>query len=216
MGEINVEVVELYNIDKQFNNDKVLNNINISINSEEMVAIMGKSGKGKTTLLNIIGLITKPSSGSLSLFGEKIEDINSKASMLLRRKFIGYLFQNYGLVEDESVNWNLNIALEYKKLTKREREIKIKEALRMLDLEYLNSKKVYTLSGGEQQRIAMLKLYLQESQLILADEPTGSLDAENRDIIIQMLKNFNKAGKTIIIVTHDNYVASACSRIINL
>lgn len=211
-----MEIVKLDNIHKGFNGRKVLENISFSIQNGEMVAIMGKSGAGKTTLLNIIGLIAKPSSGNLYLFNEQNVDINDKRSMLLRRHNIGYLFQNYGLVEDETVKWNLNIALEYKKLSKKEREQKIKEALRILNLEHLMKKKVYTLSGGEQQRIAMLKLYLQESRLILADEPTGSLDEKNRDIILQMLKNFNNEGKTIIIVTHDKYVADACSRVINL
>lgn len=216
MEEINLEVIKLENIYKEFNGNKVIDNVNLSIQDGEMVAIMGKSGKGKTTLLNIIGLITRPTSGNLYLFDKKNVDIHSKQSMLLRRDKIGYLFQNYGLVEDETVKWNLNIALEYKKLSKKERNHRIIEALKMLHLEGLIKKHVYMLSGGEQQRIAMLKLYLQESQLILADEPTGSLDEENRDIIIQMLRDFNNKGKTIVIVTHDHYVAQECSRIINL
>ncbi|WP_235754004.1 putative bacteriocin export ABC transporter [Psychrobacillus sp. INOP01] len=208
--------MRLENICQEFNENKVFENINFSINNGEMVAIMGKSGKGKTTLLNIMGLISKPSEGDLYLFNQKNVEINSKQAMLLRRHKIGYLFQNYGLVEDETVKWNLNIALEYKNLSKNDRLQKIKEALKVLHLEKLMDKQVYKLSGGEQQRIAMLKLYLQESQLILADEPTGSLDIENRDVIIQMLKDFNNEGKTIVIVTHDNYIAQTCSRVINI
>lgn len=216
MVGINLEAVRLENICQKFNGNTIIENINFSINDGEMVAIMGKSGKGKTTLLNIMGLIAKPSEGDLYLFNKKNVDIHSKEAMLLRRNKIGYLFQNYGLVEDETVKWNLNIALEYKKLSKNERVQKIKEALKMLHLEKLIDKHVYKLSGGEQQRIAMLKLYLQESQLILADEPTGSLDKENRDVIIQMLKDFNNEGKTIVIVTHDNHIAQTCSRVINI
>lgn len=216
MEDIDLEIVKLENICQEYKGNKVVDNINFSIKDGEMVAIMGKSGKGKTTLLNIIGLIAKPSSGDLFLFNEKNEDINTKQAMLLRRHRIGYLFQNYGLVEDETVKWNLNIALEYKNLSKKERLLRIKEALKILNLDGLIEKKVYMLSGGEQQRIALLKLYLQESQLILADEPTGSLDEENRDVIIKMLKDFNNEGKTIVIVTHDNYVAQSCGRIINL
>lgn len=208
--------MRLENICQDFNENRVINNINFSINDGEMIAIMGKSGKGKTTLLNIMGLISKPSQGNLYLFNKKNVEINSKEAMMLRRHKIGYLFQNYGLVEDETVKWNLNIALEYKKLSKNQREQKIIEALKILHLEKLIEKPVYKLSGGEQQRVAMLKLYLQESQLILADEPTGSLDEGNRDIIIQMLKDLNKEGKTIVIVTHDNYIAQTCSRVINI
>lgn len=216
MVGVNLEIVRLENICQEFNENRVIENINFSINNGEMVAIMGKSGKGKTTLLNIMGLISKPSQGNLYLFNQKNVEINSKQAMLLRRHKIGYLFQNYGLVEDETVIWNLNIALEYKNLSKNDRLQKIKEALKVLHLEKLMDKHVYKLSGGEQQRIAMLKLYLQESQLILADEPTGSLDKENRDVIIQMLKDFNNEGKTIVIVTHDNYIAQTCSRVINI
>lgn len=216
MGDSDLETVRLEKICQEFKGNKVVDDINFSIRDGEMVAIMGKSGKGKTTLLNIIGLIAKPSSGDLFLFNEKVEGINTKQAMLLRRYKIGYLFQNYGLVEDETVKWNLNIALEYKNLSKKERFLRIKEALKILNLEGLIDKKVYMLSGGEQQRIALLKLYLQESQLILADEPTGSLDEENRDVIIKMLKDFNNEGKTIVIVTHDNHVAQSCSRIIIL
>ncbi|MEK5147956.1 putative bacteriocin export ABC transporter [Psychrobacillus sp. FSL K6-4615] len=208
--------MRLESICQEFNENRVFENINFSINNGEMIAVMGKSGKGKTTLLNIMGLISKPSEGDLYLFNQKNVEINSKQAMLLRRHKIGYLFQNYGLVEDETVKWNLNIALEYKNLSKNERLQKIKEALKVLHLEKLMDKQVYKLSGGEQQRIAMLKLYLQESQLILADEPTGSLDEENRDVIIQMLKDFNNEGKTIVIVTHDNYIAQTCSRVINI
>jgi putative ABC transport system ATP-binding protein len=216
MGDVNMEVVKFDNICKEFKENSVIENISFSIQDGEMVAIMGKSGKGKTTLLNIMGLILKPSHGDLYLFNQKNVDINSKQAMLLRRHKIGYLFQSYGLVEDETVKWNLNIALEYKKLSKKERGYKIEEALKILHLEGLIEKYVYKLSGGEQQRIAMLKLYLQESQFILADEPTGSLDEENQDVIIQMLKDFNNEGKTIVIVTHDSRVAQACSRIIKL
>lgn len=216
MVGVNLEIVRLESICQEFNENRVFENINFSINNGEMIAVMGKSGKGKTTLLNIMGLISKPSEGDLYLFNQKNVEINSKQAMLLRRHKIGYLFQNYGLVEDETVKWNLNIALEYKNLSKNERLQKIKEALKVLHLEKLMDKQVYKLSGGEQQRIAMLKLYLQESQLILADEPTGSLDEENRDVIIQMLKDFNNEGKTIVIVTHDNYIAQTCSRVINI
>ncbi|QAA32239.1 putative bacteriocin export ABC transporter [Clostridium manihotivorum] len=211
-----MEVMRLDKINKEFDNNKVIDDISFSIQKGEMIAIVGESGRGKTTLLNIIGLISKPSSGDLYLFDKKNVDIYSKDAMLLRRNKIGYLFQNYGLVEDETVKWNLNIVLEYKKLSKRERNNKIEEALKMLKLESLKDKPVYKLSGGEQQRIAMLKLYLQECELVLADEPTGSLDERNRAVIIQMLKDFNKQGKTIIIVTHDSYVANCCDRIIKL
>lgn len=134
----------------------------------------------------------------------------------MRRNKIGYLFQNYGLVEEESVFWNLSLALEYKKMGKKEKHSKIEEALKYVGLEELKKYPVYKLSGGEQQRIAMARIFLQESNLILVDAPTGSLDMENRDRILFLLLKLKEEGKAIMIVTHDSYVATRCDRIIEL
>ncbi len=177
---------------------------------------MGESGKGKTTLLNIIGLISDKSGGDITIYDYNNPRINSKESMLLRRNKIGYLFQNYGLIDDESVLWNLKLALTYKKMSKKEKNDKIDNLLNEFNILKLKNKKVYQLSGGEQQRIALIRLILQESNLILADEPTGSLDEENRNFVISVLKKLNDGGKTIIIVTHDSYVGSQCERIVNI
>lgn len=177
---------------------------------------MGESGHGKTTLLNIIGLISNKSSGDITIYNSINPNISSKEAMLLRRNKIGYLFQNYGLIDDESVLWNLKLALAYKKISKKEKINKIDNLLEEFNILKLRNKKVYQLSGGEQQRIAIIRLILKESDLILADEPTGSLDSENRNFIMSSLKNLNKTGKTIIIVTHDPYVASNCEKVINI
>lgn len=211
-----MEVISLKGIEKSFKNKVVLSDINISINKGEMVAIIGNSGRGKTTLLNIIGLISDKSKGDLVIYDNKNLGINTRKAMLLRREKIGYLFQNYGLVDDETVKWNLNIALDYKKISKKEKERRIDDVLMRFELQDFKNTVVYKLSGGEQQRIALARLVLQESELILADEPTGSLDTGNRNKIIDILKDLNKSGKTIIIVTHDTYVSENCTRIINL
>lgn len=208
--------VKVRNLAKSFNDKRVLEEISFDINLGEMVAITGKSGRGKSTLLNIIGLITDKESGEVWHFGKKDIKSSSHAAILMRRNKIGYLFQNYGLVEEETVFWNLNLALQYKKLSKKEKNLKVEEVLKYVGLEELINYPVYKLSGGEQQRIAMARIILQESDLVLADEPTGSLDAENRDLILSLLLKLKEQGKAIMIVTHDSYVATRCDRIIEL
>lgn len=210
------KAIELVNVNKKFDNNTVINNISFDINQGEMVSIVGTSGKGKTTLLNMMGLISKTSSGSIKILGKEICGINSKKAMLLRRKVIGYLFQNYGLVDDESVAWNLKLALSYKKLSKKEKDKKINDILEKFNMSALKSKKIYQLSGGEQQRVAIMRLILQDCDIILADEPTGSLDSQNRDKVISYLRGLNNLGKTVVIVTHDMVVANECDRIISI
>lgn len=209
-------IIRFDNVGKRYKDKKVFDNLNMQIREGDMVSIIGKSGIGKSTLLNIMGLIDTNTEGDFFIFDKKNIDINSKDAMLLRRKKIGYLFQNFALIEDESVYDNLLIALKYAKMTKQEKNDRIEEALNKVNLVQSINQKIYKLSGGEQQRIAIARLILKESVLILADEPTGSLDEENRNMIISFLKEFNKEGKTIVIVTHDKYVASECKRVINI
>jgi putative ABC transport system ATP-binding protein len=209
-------IVKLNNVSKSFKKQSVLKDVSLEIPHGDLVAIVGASVKGKTTLLNIIGLISEKDSGEMFLCGASNPHINSKQAMLLRREQIGYLFQNYGLVDEETVFWNLKLALTYKRMTKQEKQNRIEHYLKEFNILNLKEKKVYQLSGGEQQRVALVRLMLQDSSLILADEPTGSLDTTNRDFVIEALKRLNMLGKTIIIVTHDPYIASQCQRVIEL
>ncbi|KGX85560.1 putative bacteriocin export ABC transporter [Pontibacillus litoralis] len=211
-----MSVIKLEQVCKYFNKEAILSNVYLQIEAGEMVAITGDSGSGKTTLLNIIGLITKKDEGDLWLFNEKNPPIHSKTSMLLRREKIGYLFQNYGLVEDESVKWNLQLALEYKKLSKKEKLEQIDNLLKQFNLCHLKDKYVYQLSGGEQQRIAVIRLILQESDLILADEPTASLDDDNEKMILDYLQQLHQQGKTIVVVTHNRAILDYFTRVISL
>ena len=209
-------IIEIENLNKTFAGTTVLHNMNMQINEGEMVAIVGESGCGKTTLLNILGLISLPTSGHYMIKGKTIKYINTKDAMMLRRHTIGYLFQNYGLVEDETVEWNLKLDYAYKKTSKK---IQKEEMERLLDEFQLTGKlknKVYQLSGGEQQRLALIKLIIKDCDIILADEPTGSLDASNRDPVMHKLLQMNQQHKTIVIVTHDMNVANSCHRIIEL
>ncbi|WP_353739353.1 ATP-binding cassette domain-containing protein [Thomasclavelia cocleata] len=174
---------------------------------------MGVSGSGKSTLLNIIGLLDKADSGDVILFGEKnIKPFSRKAEKMLREK-IGYLFQNFALVENETVEYNLKLALDNIKADKKE---KIKEVLKEVQLEGYENKKIYKCSGGEQQRVAIARLLLKQCDLILADEPTGSLDESNREIIIKLLKRMQDSGKTIVVVSHDPVFKDIADQIIYL
>ncbi|MEG2016909.1 MAG: ATP-binding cassette domain-containing protein, partial [Clostridium sp.] len=165
--------------------------------------VSGPSGSGKSTLLNIIGLLDKKSSGDINLFDQKnVAPFSKKAELLLRDK-IGYLFQNYALVENKTVGYNLKIALENVKGTKAEKERMIRKGLKEVGLEGYEDKNVYKCSGGEQQRIAIARLLLKPCELILADEPTGSLDHGNKMLVVELLKKLHEDGKTIVMVTHD-------------
>lgn len=182
----------------------------------EMVAITGKSGSGKSTLLNILGLLESADHGTVHLFGEDCLRVRSKDASHLLRLRLGYLFQNYALIDNETVDYNLRIAQAYTKGSrKKKQEIKV-EALRRVGLANASKRKVYELSGGEQQRVAIARLLLKPCDLVLADEPTGSLDAVNREEVLRMLHDLNDTGKTIIVVTHDERVAGTCSRVIEL
>lgn len=207
-------VIELKNINKKYGNKELFKDLNLSIKKGEMIAITGKSGSGKSTLLNILGLIDKPDSGDIIICNNKNPYYNEKEKIKLFRYNIGYLFQNYALIDNYTVSKNLDIALEYVR-SNNKKELK-EEALKKVGLLDKLNNKIFELSGGEQQRIALARLMIKKNDIILADEPTGSLDDLNRDIILNLLKKLNNEGKTIIIVTHDNIVADMCTRKINL
>lgn len=212
-----MSIIELKNITKQYKGGKnVFTNYNLSIDKGEFVGIIGQSGSGKTTLLNIIGLITKISSGEIMINEQTNLLPNSRKAMLLRRSTIGYLFQNYGLVDDETVEWNLRLALEYQKMSNHAKKEKIESLLSTLGLQNYEKKKIFQLSGGEQQRVAIAKLMLQHSNIILADEPTSGLDDKNKELVMNLLSDLNDRGVTIIMVTHDLTLIKYFSRIIEI
>ncbi|MDC7722803.1 putative bacteriocin export ABC transporter [Priestia megaterium] len=206
----------LASVSKSYNKKLVLNSIDLKVHKGEMVAITGKSGSGKTTLLNIIGMLEKPSNGEVRLFEQDISSISAIERAQILRTKVSYLFQNYALVENADINYNLEIPLIYSKKTKKEKKKMKIEALNKVGLDIALNQKVHELSGGEQQRVAIARLFLKSCDLILADEPTGSLDSINRDEIIKLLKILNEQGKTIIIVTHDEFVVKECKRSIEL
>ena len=209
-------MIKLENVTKTIGKKVILENLSLKINQGDLVAIVGKSGSGKSTLLNLLGLIDGDYNGHYEIFGQQNVPVNSVKSQAIIREHISYLFQNFALIDNETVEYNLMLALKYVKLSKKDKVKRIEEILERVGLPSTLHQKVSELSGGEQQRIAVARAILKPSQLLLADEPTGSLDPENRDLVLNFLLDMNKEGKTVIIVTHDAYVAQQCHRVIEL
>lgn len=207
-------MIELKNIKKSYGDKILFDKFNCSINDGEFLGIKGASGSGKSTLLNIIGLLEECDNGQIIIDGEKIDYSNKKQIKNLLKTKIGYLFQNFALIDDFSVLKNLSIGLSEK--SKKMKIEKIKTVLNDLNLNIDINKEVFKLSGGEQQRISIARVILQDKSIILADEPTASVDSENRDIILSILKKLNQAGKTIVLVSHDDYVINQTNRVIHL
>ncbi len=202
-------MIEGINLSKRFENRVLFENFNFKIESGEFVCFSGVSGCGKTTLLNIIGLIEPFDSGKLLIGGEVIA--TQKQRMQYFRKKLGFLFQNFALVENKTVEQNLKL------IRKQDRtSLTMEEALERVGLSDVLKQKVYTLSGGEQQRVALARLFFKQSEIILADEPTGSLDEANANRIMQILKELHQEGKTIILVTHDEKIKRMAERVIEL
>lgn len=209
-------MIETVNLSKSYGNHVVINSLNLKIKEKEMVAIVGPSGCGKSTLLNIIGQIDDQYDGTLLIDEKIMNKLNQSQKEKFIRYHINYLFQNFALIETETVKENLLIGLEYSKLKKQEKNERIAEVLKKVKLEKTLNKKVYELSGGEQQRIALARIMLKQGNIVLADEPTGNLDKDSSLLVMKVLKELQKDGKTIIIVTHSEEIASQCDRIVEL
>ena len=204
-------------LNKSFGSNTVLHNISFEIQSGESVALVGPSGCGKSTLLNIIGLLETLDSGTINLEGKTYPSINSKKATLMRRIEINYLFQSFALINDWKVSKNLLLALQYTKLSKQEQERLIRTALENYGIGEKFDAVVNELSGGEKQRVAIARAMIKPGNLILADEPTGSLDKAMATIVIDsLLDSVHANHKTLLMVTHDMGIAQRCDRIIKL
>lgn len=207
-------MITVKNMTKKFGQRTVFKEVNCEIKEGTSYAIIGKSGVGKTTFLNIIGGLERPTSGIV-----KIDDqmVNEKNLPRLRRDKFGFIFQNFGLIDNETIKENLLIGLANQKLTKSEKEQVMVKVLKELDLGKLSvNQKVHSLSGGEQQRIALARILLKKPSIIFADEPTGSLDADNSKLILDHLLNSFGPKATVLIATHDPKVWNKCDYIIEI
>lgn len=209
--------LQIKNISKSFGKKKIIDNFSLDLEKNEILAIVGKSGSGKSTLLNMIGLLEEYDSGEILLKGKPLPNINSKEATLIRRNEINYVFQTNALVSSKSVKDNLLIAMEYVKKSKEEKDKDIKKILEKLEILDLLDQKINTISGGEAQRVAIARCVLKPGDLILADEPTGSLDPKMSDEVFKLLLSLRDLyDKTIIIVSHDMKLANNCDRIIDI
>lgn len=202
-------LIELHDVCKSFGDKVIFDDFNLSIDAGEFVVITGESGCGKTTLLNMIGGLEPVSNGSIIVGG--LEITNTKNLKKYYRDTVGFVFQNFALVEQKTVEENLLMVHP-----KGKSGITVEEALHSVGMESSLKQKVYSLSGGEQQRIALARLRLKNCQLILADEPTGSLDRKNGQMIMEILHQLKDEGKTVLMVTHDESLIQANDRLIKL
>lgn len=202
-------MIEIKNISKSFDGQSLYDKFSLKIDDGEFVILTGVSGCGKTTLLNMIGAIESPDSGEIIVDGV---DITKKKNQIdYFRHGVGFLFQNFALMDNKTVLENLTIVKDSCRT-----DITIDEALRRVGLAEKANQKVYKLSGGEQQRVAVARLMIKQCSVILADEPTGSLDKKNGEIIMDFLKELHESGKTIIMVTHDLSLKKYGTRLIEL
>ncbi|SDA28166.1 putative ABC transport system ATP-binding protein [Ruminococcus sp. YE71] len=202
-------MIEVRNLTKVYGDNIIFNNVSFNIENGSFVVFSGKSGCGKTTMLNMIGGLEKPTSGHIIVDGTDITK-NKRKIEYLRQK-TGFLFQNFALIDNKTVKKNLEIIARKNRTDKT-----VDDVLNEVSMLDKRDSMVYTLSGGEQQRVALARLLFKKCEIVFADEPTGSLDKENAEIVIRLLKKMNKDGKTVIMVTHDEELKSIGDNIINL
>lgn len=202
-------MIDLKNICKKYGEKTLFDNFTLNVKDGEFLVLTGASGSGKTTLLNMIGGLEKPDSGEIIIDG--IDITNRRNLIKYYRETVAFLFQNFALLENKTVRQNLSII---KKNTRS--GISIEDALERLKLSDLIDKKVYKLSGGEQQRVALARVMIKNCKLILADEPTGTLDRYNTDIVMEELHELNKIGKTVVLVTHNDRLINTEKNIVHI
>lgn len=199
--------------DTEFN---ALSEISLKIEDGEMVAIMGPSGSGKSTLLNILGGIDEITSGEYFFNGENINELSSNELAEFRNKKVGFVFQYFALLNDYTIYENIELPLLKRKISKKERIKIIDEYLSRFGIINQKNKRPKEISGGQQQRAAIIRALVTNPSYILADEPTGALDKKNGESIMNIFQELKENGKTIIIVTHDSNIANFCDRIITI
>ncbi|MBO7449456.1 MAG: ABC transporter ATP-binding protein [Clostridiales bacterium] len=212
--------IEVKNISKtydlKYSTVEALKSINLLIEEGEYVAVCGVSGSGKSTLLNMIGCLDKPSTGKIMFDDINIVDLSESERADIRNSRIGFVFQDYALIQYRTVAENVYMPLYLSSIPRKEHKRMVQEAARKVGIEEMLKRKVYTLSGGQKQRVAIARALVCNPELILADEPTGSLDEGGKEEIRSILKGISESGKTVIVVTHDKTLAFGADRIVNI
>jgi putative ABC transport system ATP-binding protein len=213
-------IIQTSNLTKQYITQEVettaVRNINLTIEKGEFTAIMGPSGCGKSTLLNLLGLIDRPTSGSFFFSGMETGPLSEKSMTRIRRGKMGFVFQNYNLVEELNVAENVELPLIFMGTKRKERRERVADILDRLKLGHRSLHYPQQLSGGQQQRVAFARAIVNQPLLLLADEPTGNLDSKNGSLLLNLLAEQNQDGTTILMVTHSRKDASYAHRIIRL
>ena len=213
-------MIQIENIVKSFSTEEVvtiaLNGVSMEVKEGEFVAIMGPSGCGKSTLLNILGLLDNPNEGTYLLDGVEVARMKETDRTKLRRGRIGFVFQSFNLIDELTVEENIDLQLKYLNLPKAERKQRVLEILRQVNMSHRAKHYPQQLSGGQQQRVAIARAVVGKPRIILADEPTGNLDSKHGKEIMELLTQLNAEGTTIVMVTHSQRDATYAHRTINL
>jgi len=212
--------IRLSGVEKIHRTDRIetvaLNQIHLAVEPHEFLSIMGPSGSGKSTLLNVIGLLDRPTAGTVEIGGRDVGTLSDRELAFKRNREIGFVFQTFHLIQDLNVLDNVEIPLLYRRLPARERRGMAQEALERVGLSARTAHFPSQLSGGQRQRVAIARAIVGRPGILLADEPTGNLDSQMGDEIIAILEDLNRAGTTIVMVTHDQRLASRTARIVRL
>lgn len=213
------EILKIDSIEKYYGNKgnilKAIDDVSFEVQKGEFVGVMGPSGSGKTTLLNVIATIDEVSSDHIYLNGKDLTEINKKEIGRFRRENLGFIFQDFNLIDTLTIHENIALALTINKTNKNEIDGKVNSVAKELGIEEILTKYPYEVSGGQKQRTACARALITNPKLILADEPTGALDSRSAQMLIEMISSLNKDFKaTILMVTHDSFTASYCDRIL--
>ncbi|MCQ2073175.1 MAG: ABC transporter ATP-binding protein [Bacteroidaceae bacterium] len=213
-------MIEVTGLKKIFRTEEVetwaLSDVSFTVADGEFVAIMGPSGCGKSTLLSILGLLDNPTEGSYKLQDREVATLNEDQRTDLRKGTIGFVFQSFNLIDELNVFENIELPLLYMGVPEKERKRRVQEVMDRMNISHREKHFPGQLSGGQQQRVAIARAVISGPKLILADEPTGNLDSVNGQEVMNLLKELNQSGTTVVMVTHSRHDASYASRIINL
>ncbi|MDR0903015.1 MAG: ABC transporter ATP-binding protein [Ruminococcus sp.] len=215
-----MKLLELVNISKVYRTGgttlHALDNVNIEVIEGEFAAITGASGSGKSTMMNLLGLLDTPTAGTYRFMGEDVSKMNEKTLTRLRNKSIGFIFQSFNLISTLTAEENVELPLIYRGVPNSARKELVKNALEAVGISHRKTHRPSELSGGQQQRVAIARAVAASPSLILADEPTGNLDSAAGETVMSLLKGLHAGGATVVIITHDPKIAQLAGRVITV